>query len=64
MTQKELSYMEDAIKHEENMAAIIEKSIEMLEDEDLVSFMQDELKNHKKLHKELMTLMEEKANEW
>lgn len=63
MTQKELSYMEDAIKHEENMAAIISESINLLDDEELVSFMQNELENHEKLHEELMNLMEEKANE-
>ncbi len=63
MTQKELSYMEDAIKHEENLASIIEESINLLDDENLVSFMQKQMNNHKDMQKKLMMLMEEKANE-
>ena len=34
MTQKELSYVEDAIGHEQNIIAIGEYSIELLEDKD------------------------------
>ena len=63
MTQKELSYMEDAIKHEQNLASIIEESINLLDDEKLVSFMQKQMNNHKDMQKKLMMLMEEKANE-
>ncbi len=63
MTQKELSYMEDAVKHEENLASIIEESINLLDDENLISFMQKQMNNHKDMQKKLMMLMEEKANE-
>ncbi len=63
MTQKELDYVEDAIKHENNLASIITESIEILEDEELVSFMKKQLANHKALHKKLMNLLEEKTNE-
>ena len=63
MTQKELNYVEDAIKHETNIASIIETSLEYLEDENLVSFMEGELEGHKTLHKKLMKLLEEKADE-
>ncbi len=63
MTQKELSYMEDAIKHEENLASIIEESINLLDDENLVSFMQKQMNNHKDMQKKLMMLLEEKADE-
>ena len=63
MTQKDLLYMEDAIKHEENLASIIEESINLLDDENLVSFMQKQMNNHKDMQKKLMMLMEEKANE-
>ena len=63
MTQKELNYVEDAIKHESNIASIIEQSIELLEDENLVSFMQKQLDDHKALHQKLMNLLEEKVNE-
>lgn len=63
MTQKELSYMEDAIKHEQNLASIIEESINLLDDENLVSFMQKQMNNHKDMQKKLMMLLEEKADE-
>ncbi len=63
MTQKELDYVEDAIKHENNLASIIKESIELLEDDSLISFMQKQLDDHKSLHKELMDLLEEKENE-
>ena len=63
MTQKELTYVEDAVKHESNLASIIEESIESLEDEELVKFMKQQLKDHKSLHKKLMDLLEEKENE-
>lgn len=63
MTQKELDYVEDAIKHEKNLASIITESIEVIEDEKIVSFMQKQLDDHKSLHKKLMNLLEEKKNE-
>lgn len=63
MTQKELTYLEDAVKHEENIASIIEASIELLEDDEIISFMQKQQEDHKSLHKKLMKLLEDKANE-
>ena len=63
MTQKELDYVEDAVKHETSLASILQTSIESLEDEKLVAFMQKELDNHKSLHKKLMNLLEDKSNE-
>ena len=63
MTQKELDYVEDA-GHESNLASIIEKSIQSLEDENLISFMQKQLNDHKTFHETLMHVLEEKANEW
>ena len=63
MTQKELTYLEDAVKHESNIVSIIQESIELLEDEDLISFMEKQMDDHKSLHKKLMKLLEEKANE-
>ena len=63
MTQKELDYVEDAVGHEKNLASIVNKSIEMLENEELVSFMQKQLDDHKSLHEKLMNLLEAKANE-
>lgn len=63
MTQKELTYVEDAVKHENNLASIVQESMELLENEKLVSFMQKQLEDHKSLHKKLMSLLEEKVNE-
>ena len=63
MTQKELSYLEDAIGHEDNIIKICNETISYLEDEDLMSFMNDELKNHMKVRESLIEVMEEKANE-
>ena len=63
MTQKELLYLEDAIKHENNIIVICEETINLLEDEDLVSFFEKELKYHEKFRKELMNIMEVKSNE-
>ena len=63
MTQKELDYVEDAVGHEKNLASILQQSIESLEDENLKSFMQKQLEDHKSLHEKLMNLLEDKANE-
>ena len=63
MTQKEMSYVEDAIGHEDNIIKICSESINYLEDKNLVSFMNEEIKNHSKVKTKLMKLMEEKANE-
>ncbi len=63
MTQKELSYLEDAIGHEKNIISICDETINMLEDEELISFFEKEIKYHEKLKNELMDLLEEKSNE-
>ena len=63
MTQKELSYLEDAIGHENSIIKICSESITYLEDENLVDFMNEEIKNHSKVKTKLMKLMEVKANE-
>ena len=63
MTQKELSYVEDAIGHEQNIISIFEKEIENLNDEKLITFLKNELNNHKKIEKKLTDLLEVKSNE-
>ena len=63
MTQKELLYLEDAICHEENIISIVEDIIDNLEDEDLVSFMEDKLEDHNAMREKLFNLLKEKANE-
>ena len=63
MTQKELLYLEDAIGHEENIISIIRESIKNLEDEDLVSFFEEELDSHEKEKKNLLSMLEACSNE-
>ena len=63
MTQKELLYLEDAIKHEQSMICFIEQVISNLEEKSLVSFFQTELKKHEELKKKLIHLLEVKSHE-
>ena len=63
MTQKELSYVEDAISHEDNIIKIINESLNMVEDERIISFLEKEKDNHEEMHKKLLNLLEDKANE-
>ena len=62
MTQKELSYLEDAIGHEDNIIKICSETLNYLEDDSLVDFMDKEIKNHSKMKSKLMEMMEEKSN--
>ena len=64
MTQKELAYVEDAIGHEDIMIKVISESTNYLEDDALITFMGKELKKHVNTKQELMTLLEDKSNEW
>lgn len=64
MTQKELDYVEDAVGHENNLESIIKESMKLLENQELVSFMEKQLENHNSLQKRLMSLLEDQANEW
>ena len=63
MTQKELSYVEDAIGHEKNIISICEETLKILEDERLVLFIEEELNTHKKMKERLTNMLEAKANE-
>ena len=63
MTQKELAYTDDAIGHERNIISICEDSVEKLEDENLIKFLNDELEIHRKTKEKLMNILEVKANE-
>ena len=63
MTQKELSYVEDAIKHECNIVSIFENNIENLEDENLISFFESEIKSHNKTKESLIKLLEKHCND-
>ncbi len=63
MTQKELLYLEDAVGHESNIITIIEESLKYLQDENLISFLNDELSNHIDIKQNLINLLEVKASE-
>ena len=64
MTQKELLYCEDAVGHEQNIIAVIEDTIERIEEESLKTFLEAELEGHKQTQEELIEMLEGKANEW
>ena len=57
MTQKELLYLEDAYKHEDNIICILNNMIDLLEGEELVSFFESEIKKHKSTKNKLINLM-------
>jgi hypothetical protein len=63
MTQKELDYVEDATTHEENILKILNESIKNLEDEELITFMEEEVEKHTEMKEVLLSLLEDKANE-
>lgn len=63
MTQKELSYYEDAIGHEDNIIKIITESINNLTDNELISFMESEKEKHQQMRKRLMNILESECNE-
>ena len=63
MTQKELLYLEDAYMHECNIIEICMETMNELEDDDLVSFIEKEIKRHEKMKKELHSKMEGLARE-
>lgn len=63
MTQKELSYVEDAVGHEKNIISILNISIEELENDDLKNFLNNHLESHQTIYNNLIKLLEEQSNE-
>ena len=63
MTQKELLYVEDAIMHEKNVVAYLNYLVNTLEDESLISFVENEIKQHKNMEKKLTKELEVTSNE-
>ncbi len=63
MTQKELLYLEDAIKHEENMICFLNNCISNLEDQDLISFLTEEIDKHESFKDDLLEFLEVNASE-
>ena len=45
MTQKELLYLEDGIKHEKNIIDVLSFMSECLNEDELIKFSEKELKN-------------------
>ena len=62
MTEKELLYVEDAIEHEKSIIKIIDNKINCLENEEYVSFLENEKNNHETIMDNLLSLLKEKAN--
>ena len=62
MTEKELLYLEDAIGHEQNIIKIINDNINNLENEELITFMNNELDIHNERCELLINLLKEKVN--
>ena len=63
MTQKELSYVEDAIGHEASIISILENEVKNIKDENLVSFINNEINIHNNNKQNLINLLEGKINE-
>ena len=63
MTPEELAYVEDAIGHEKNIVAICQDIAKNLQDQSLVSFMENEIQKHNETKEKLMHMLEVKANE-
>lgn len=62
MTQKELSYVEDAIGHENSIIKICQESVKILDNDELISFLDEEITKHTSAKEKLTNLLEEKAN--
>ena len=62
MTQKELLYFEDAIKHEENIINICNVMIKSLKDNNLITFLKKQVRKHTTMYELLLKTMEEKVN--
>ncbi len=62
MTQKELLYLEDAIKHEQNLIQICKNMINNLTNKELIAFMKAQQKTHKTIEKKLLNVMEDIIN--
>lgn len=62
MTQKELSYVEDAIGHEEAIIKVCNETSKLLEAEELISYINEEVDKHNTIKEQLLNLLEEKSN--
>lgn len=62
MSQKELLYLEDAVGHEDIIINICNDKISSINDEEIVSFLNSEVKKHTETKEKLMNLLEVKSN--
>ena len=62
MTQKELLYVEDAIEHEKVIIDVCNDLLTHVDDEELISFIQNEISNHETIKNNLMNTLEVKAH--
>ena len=61
MSQKELLYVEDAIGHENIIISMCNEALNTLEDKNLITFMQKEIKNHNTTYDKLLSLLEDNS---
>ena len=59
MTQKELSYVEDAIMHEEHIIKLLQDLLEYLDDNNLMSYFKSQIKSHNNLKNKLVSKLED-----
>lgn len=62
MTQKELLYVEDAISHEEIIIKLCNAAVNSLNDNNLISFMKEEINRHTDIKNNLIDLLRGKCN--
>lgn len=63
MTQKECLYVEDAIGHEQVMIQVLTEGEKQLQEKALKNYVNEEIKTHKQIIKELKKVLEESRNE-
>lgn len=63
MTQKELLYVEDAYKHEENIVSYLNDLQQRVDDEEVLSFVKKEEKMHSSYMEKILNMLKEKSNE-
>ena len=64
MTEKELLYLEDAYEHECITLDTLNTMMDNTTNDEILSFIEDEINKHKLIKKSVIRLMESEANEW
>lgn len=62
MTEKESLYLEDAVEHEKSIIKICNDISSKLTDEELISFINNQISEHNNNLNSLISLIKEKAN--